>query len=129
MNGMDNFKSAIDYAPLTDDVKLTYLETLVTGKAKVAIAEFAYCGAMYKDAFKTLERKFGQLHALVTAYCAENAQQREYHKLLCNCQFVSWCIPIAQLQPRPVKCITSRSSSSKAPANHEGGLVDAHREA
>ena len=40
------FKSAIDLAPLTDDVKLTYLKTLVTGKAKVAIAEFAYCGAM-----------------------------------------------------------------------------------
>ena len=62
------FKSAIDSAPLTDDVKLTYLKTLVTGKAKVAIAEFAYCGAMYKDALKTLERKFGQPQAVVTAY-------------------------------------------------------------
>ena len=62
------FKSAIDSAPLTDDVKLTYLNTLVTGKAKVAIAEFAYCGAMYKDALKTLERKFGQPRAVVTAY-------------------------------------------------------------
>ena len=40
------FKSAIDSAQLTDDVKLTYLKTLVTGKAKTAIAEFAYCGAM-----------------------------------------------------------------------------------
>ena len=62
------FKSAIDSAPLSDDVKLTYLKTLVTGKAKVAIAEFAYCGAMYKDALKTLERKFGQPQAVVTAY-------------------------------------------------------------
>ena len=44
------FKSAIDSQPLTDDVKLTYLKTLVTGKAKTAIAEFAYCGVMYKDA-------------------------------------------------------------------------------
>ena len=52
------FKSAIDAAPLTDDVKLTYLKTLVTGKAKTAISEFAYCGAMYRDALKTLERKF-----------------------------------------------------------------------
>ena len=32
------FRSAIDSAPLTDDVKLTYLKTLVTGKAKTAIA-------------------------------------------------------------------------------------------
>ena len=39
------FKSAIDSAQLSDDVKLTYLKTLVTGKAKVAIAEIAYCGA------------------------------------------------------------------------------------
>ena len=35
------FKSAIDSSPLTDDVKLTYLKTLVTGKAKTTIAEFA----------------------------------------------------------------------------------------
>ena len=62
------FKSAIDSASLSDDVKLTYLKTLVTGKAKVAIAEFAYCGAMYKDALKTLERKFGQPQAVGTAY-------------------------------------------------------------
>ena len=63
-----HFKSAIDSAPLSDDVKLTYLKTLATGKAKVAIAEFAYCGAMFKDALKTLERKFGQPQAIVTAY-------------------------------------------------------------
>ena len=62
------FKSAIDSAPLTDDVKLTYLKTLVSGKAKTAIAEFAYCGAMYKDALKTLGRKFGQPQTVVSAY-------------------------------------------------------------
>ena len=62
------FKSAIDSSPLSDDVKLTYLKTLVTGKAKTAIAEFAYCGTMYKDALKTLERKFGQPQAVVSAY-------------------------------------------------------------
>ena len=62
------FKYAIDAAPLTDDVKLTYLKTLVTGKAKTAISEFAYCGAMYRDALKTLERKFGQPQTVVTAY-------------------------------------------------------------
>ena len=60
------FKSAIDATPLTDDVKLTYLKTLVTGKAKTAISEFAYCGAMYRDALKTLERKFGQPQTVVT---------------------------------------------------------------
>ena len=67
------FKSAIDSASLSDDVKLTYLKTSVTGKAKVTIAEFAYCGAMYKDALKTLERKIGQPEAVVTAYLGKLA--------------------------------------------------------
>ena len=49
-------------------MKLTYLKTLVTGKAKTAIAEFAYCGAMYKDALRTLERKFGQPQAAISAH-------------------------------------------------------------
>ena len=49
-------KSAIDSQSFTDDVKVTYLKTLVTGKAKIAIAEFAYCGLMYKDALRTLDR-------------------------------------------------------------------------
>ena len=62
------FKSAIDSQSLTDDVKLTYLKTLVTGKAKTAIAEFAHCGVMYKDALKTVERKFGQPQAVVSAH-------------------------------------------------------------
>ena len=62
------FKSAMDSQSLTDDIKLTYLKTLVTGKAKTTIAEFAYCGVMYKDALKTLESKFGQPQAVVSAH-------------------------------------------------------------
>ena len=62
------FKSAIDSQALSDDIKLTYLKTLVVGKATDSIAEFAYCGKMYRDALKTLERKFGQPQAVVTAH-------------------------------------------------------------
>ena len=62
------FKSAIDAQSLTDDVQLTYLKTLVSGKAKTAIAEFAYCGVLYKDALKTLKRKFVQPQAVVSAH-------------------------------------------------------------
>ena len=47
---------------------MTYLKTLVTGIAKTAIAEFTYCGARYKDALRTLERKFGQPQAVVSAH-------------------------------------------------------------
>ena len=36
------FKSAIDAKVLSNDVKLTYLETLISGTTKKLIAEFAY---------------------------------------------------------------------------------------
>ena len=63
------FKSAIDSDNLTDDEKLTYLKTLVTGKAKLAIADVAYSGRFYRDcSLKTLERKFGQPQVVVGAY-------------------------------------------------------------
>ena len=44
---------------------MTYRKTLVTGKA---IAEFAYCGLTYKDTLSSLERKFGQPHAVVSVH-------------------------------------------------------------
>ena len=62
------FKSAIDSSHLSNDVKLTYLKTLVSGKAKAAIQQFAYCGTMYEEALRTLQRKFGQPQAVVSAY-------------------------------------------------------------
>ena len=62
------FCSTVDASSLIDDVKLTYLKTLVTGKAKPSIAEFAYSGRMYKDALKTLESKFGQPKNVITAH-------------------------------------------------------------
>ena len=65
------FKSAIDSAPPTDDVNLTYLKTLMTGEAKTAIAEFAYYGIVNKDALKTLKRRFGRPQAVVSAYFDE----------------------------------------------------------
>ena len=81
------FKSAIDSQSLTDNVKLTYLKTLVRGTAKTAIAEFAYCGAMYKDALRTSERKFGQPQVVVSVHLnnfrsfppLKIAQWRQHH--------------------------------------------------
>ena len=52
------FKSRIDSR--IDDVKLTYVKTLVTGEAKTAIAELTYCGALYKDALRTLDVNLAQ---------------------------------------------------------------------
>ena len=62
------FISTVDSAIHSDDGKLTYLKTLVMGKAKSAIAEYSYSGVLYKDALATLQRKFGQPHAVVGAH-------------------------------------------------------------
>ena len=62
------FKRAIDSQSPADDFTLTYLKTLVTGKTKIAIAEFAYCGSRYKGALRTSERKIGQPQAVVSAH-------------------------------------------------------------
>ena len=67
MKRYDQFRSAVDMSPL-NDVKLTYLKTSVTGKAKTVTADVAYCGAMYRDAQRSLERKFGQHQTVVTAH-------------------------------------------------------------
>ena len=60
------FLSTVDSAILSDDEKLTYLKTLVVGKAKSAIAEYSYSGVLYKDALATLQRKL--LHAVVGSH-------------------------------------------------------------
>ena len=62
------FKSAVDSATRTDAAKMTYLKTLVTGKAKAVIEGFAYRGDMYQEALKALERKYGQPQTVVTAH-------------------------------------------------------------
>ena len=62
------FKIAIDSQNLSDAAKLTYLKTLLTGRAKKSIEQFAYSGALYNDAMKVLERKFGQPQAVVGAH-------------------------------------------------------------
>ena len=62
---LGQFTSAIDFAALTDDVKLTYLKTLVTGKAKTAFAELC---TMYEDALKALEYKSGRRQINSTAF-------------------------------------------------------------
>ena len=64
----DQFKIAIEPATLSDVFKLTYLETLVTGKTKTAIAELASCCTLYQVALRTLERKLGQPGAVVNAH-------------------------------------------------------------
>ena len=62
------FISTVNSAILSDDEMPTYLKTLVVGKAKSAISEYSYSGVLYKDALATLQREFGQPHAVVGAH-------------------------------------------------------------
>ena len=64
----DQFQIAVNSQSLTDDVKLIYLKTIVSSKAKIAISEFAYCGLMCKETLRNLECKFGQSQAVVSAH-------------------------------------------------------------
>ena len=64
----EQFISTVDSAILTDDEEFTYLKILVLDKAKSANAEYSYSGVLYKDALATLQRKFGQPHAVVGAH-------------------------------------------------------------
>ena len=59
---------------MSDDVKLTYLKTLVSGKAKNVYADFAYSGTFYKNALKTLERKFRQSQATRAAHLEKRSK-------------------------------------------------------
>ena len=62
------FITTVDSAILSDDEKLTYLKTLEVGEIKSAIAEYSYNGVLCKDALATLQKKFGQPHAVVAAH-------------------------------------------------------------
>ena len=78
------FESAKDSATLTDDVKPTYSKTLVTGKTKTAIAEFAYCSTMCEDTLRTLEQKFSQPHAVVSAYLGNLSPRKSENIISCS---------------------------------------------
>ena len=84
-----HFKSAIDSIPLRDDPKLRYLKTLVTGKEKTAIEEFAYRGTIYEDALRTLEWIFGQPQAVVSAYLDQLSEIQPF-KMLNSDSLVSY---------------------------------------
>ena len=131
------FKSAIDSAPLTDDVKLTYLKTLVSGKAKTTIAEFAYSGTMYKDALKSLERKFGQPQTVVSAYLDKLANYPPV-KMHNSDSIISYSATVSslvgvfrslELSPGFVKRFAHEPSSSKTSTKSEGSLVYEHCQA
>jgi hypothetical protein len=61
------FKATVDSSRLTDSEKMNYLKTLLTGKAKQAVAGMGYSGEMYHVAWSTLEKKFGQPHIIVAS--------------------------------------------------------------
>ena len=94
-------------------MKLTYLKTLVSGKAITALAEFAYCGTMYKDALKTLERMFGQPQTVVSAYLDKHANY-PLVKMHNSDSIISYSATVSSLVGvfRSLNCLQDLSSAS-----------------
>ena len=61
------FQATVHAANLDDSVKMNHLKTMVTGKAKEAIAGLGYTGEMYNVAWNVLVRNFGKPQMVVNA--------------------------------------------------------------
>ena len=90
------FLETVDKAAIDDSLKMNHLKTLVSGKAKAAIAGMGYTGQMYAVAWNTLERHFGRSQIFVNAQLKQiytypfikphdSAQIIKYSQLVSSC--------------------------------------------
>ena len=77
------FLATVDSSSISKDEKMSHLKTLLTGKAKRAVNGLGYSGAMYDEAWNTLQRKFGQPHHIVSSQLAkiQNFSQVRFNDL------------------------------------------------
>ena len=61
------FQATVHAANIDDSVKMNHLKTMVTGKAKEAIAGLGYTAEMYNVAWNVLVRNFGKPQMVVNA--------------------------------------------------------------
>ena len=61
------FQATVHAANIDDSVKMNHLKTMVTGKAKEAIAGLGYTAEMYNVAWNVLVRNFGEPQMVVNA--------------------------------------------------------------
>ena len=61
------FTSTVIQSPINNDERMNHLKTLVTGRAKTAIAGLPYDGKWFAEAWAILERKFGRPHVIISA--------------------------------------------------------------
>ena len=61
------FQATVHAANIDDSVKMNHLKTMVTGKAKEAIAGLGYTAEMYNVAWKVLVQNFGKPQMVVNA--------------------------------------------------------------
>ena len=61
------FQATVHAANIDDSVKMSHLKTMVTGKAKEAIAGLGYTAEMYNVAWNVLVRNFGKPQMVVNA--------------------------------------------------------------
>ena len=83
------FLATIDSSDISRDEKMSHLKSLLTGKVKRAVSGMGYSGTMYEEAWKTLQRKFGQPHHIVSSQLAkiQNFTQVRYNDLSALVEF------------------------------------------
>ena len=77
------FSATVDSSSINNDEKMSHMKTLLTGKVKRAVNGLGYSGAMYVEAWNTLQRKFGQPHHIVSSQLAkiQNFSQVRFNDL------------------------------------------------
>ena len=65
------FQATAHAAIMDDSVKMNHLKTMVTGKAKEAIAGLGYTAEIYKVAWNVLVRSIGKPQLVVNAQLKE----------------------------------------------------------
>ena len=77
------FSATVDSSSINNDEKMSHMKTLLTGKVKRAVNGLGYSGAMYVEAWDTLQRKFGQPHHIVSSQLAkiQNFSQVRFNDL------------------------------------------------
>ena len=83
------FLATVDSSDITRDEKMSHLKTLLIGKAKRALNGIGYSGAMYDEAWRILQRKFGQTHQIVSSQLAkiQNFNQIRYNDMSALVEF------------------------------------------
>ena len=95
------FIATVDQRPIPDSEKMSYLKTLLKGKARSAISGMGFSGQFYGAAWSILERKFGRPHVIIDATGeSSHSKSGETSRLNRSDQFLSYCFELCDCGQR-----------------------------